>query len=148
MELLGNVTLLFLLALIVATPIYFSLFKYGFVKSILVSLIVSSALVVCTYWGSDAFTDLRLNMMGYDINGLSDSERLEGVPLEMREEATQLYQSTFGVGWPLSAILALSIFVTPYVLMIVSVATIYKMWRRKITPNKSSNSDAVNSAGS
>ncbi|MDN7131660.1 hypothetical protein JNO04_04735 [Halomonas sp. MC140] len=136
MEFLGYVTLFFLLSLVAVTPIYFSLFKYGFVKSILASVIVCSVLVVCIYWGSDVFADLRLSMMGYGINGLSDFERLEGVPLEMHKEATQLYQSTFGVGWPLSAILALSIFVAPYILIIVSFATFYKMWRSKNIPNK------------
>jgi hypothetical protein len=71
--------------------------------------------------------------MSSNVFSLSDTERLKGVLPEFREEANQLYQSRFGVGWPLSVILVLCIFVAPYILISVTAVILYKKWRKKIT---------------
>ena len=131
MEVLGYVLLFCLIVSLVVSPVYFSLFKYSFIKSLLASSLVCSLLVVCIYWGAGVFVDLRLSMMGYDLSEISDSARLEGVPIDRHEEANQLYQSTFGVGWPLSVILSLGIFVIPYILIVLTVVSFYKKFLRK-----------------
>ena len=140
MEALGYVILFGLVLLLIVLPIYFPL-KYSFIVSFFASSLVSFAVVVCIYWGADAFVDLRLSIMGYDLNAMSDSERLENVPLERREEANQLYQSRFGVGWPLSAILAMVFIVTPYILVASTLVTFYKKQRVSKSPNKQLKTD-------
>jgi hypothetical protein len=67
-------------------------------------LIISFALILGAYW-PHFYTEVRLELMGYDALGMSEGERLQNVVPEKHEIATQLYWSNMGVGWPLKAMI-------------------------------------------
>ena len=53
------------------------------------------------------YTDLRLNLMGFDFDGMSDIERTRNIVPELQAEATKLYWSHMGIGWPLKTIIGI-----------------------------------------
>ncbi len=117
METLGFIVELLILMIIVFTPIVCVCKNYSFVKLYLVSaLIISFMLIVGAYW-PHFYTDVRLDLMGFDFDGMSDAERGQNVAPEMREEATKLYWSNMGIGWPLKAIIWMVILL-PYPLIV------------------------------
>lgn len=59
------------------------------------------------------YVDFRLEELGYNQLGMAESERLENVDPAFHEEATGLYWSNMGLGWPLQAIL-IFVFILPY----------------------------------
>jgi len=73
-------------------------------------------LIVGAYW-PHFYTEVCLDLMGYDSLGMSETERLQNVVPEMHEEATQLYWSNMGVGWPMKAIIWMVILL-PYPLIV------------------------------
>ena len=54
------------------------------------------------FWGSYS-KDLTLMFMGYDLEGMSDIERLKSVDDSLKVRATSIFQSKQGVGWPVHA---------------------------------------------
>lgn len=79
---------------------------------------VAIIFIVCwsAFWPY-LYTDIRLQAMGFDFHGLSDAERVRNLAPSLRGEATELYWSGMGVGWPLTAILW-SIIFAPYPLVV------------------------------
>jgi hypothetical protein len=117
MDVLGKSILAFLALLVFAMPVYLALKKYSFIKFYLISLaFIIPLLFVAAYW-PHLYTDLRLQAMGFDFQGMSDAERIRNVAPELRDKATELYWSGMGVGWPLTAILWV-IILSPYPLAI------------------------------
>ena len=117
METLGFIVELLILTTIFFTPIVCVYKNYSFVKLYLVSVfIISFMLIAAAYW-PDFFTNVRLYLMGFDFDGMSDAERVQNVAYKMRGEAVKLYLSNMGIGWPLKAIFAIIIFL-PYPLIV------------------------------
>lgn len=107
---------LILIALIFA-PIFCVYKNYSFVKLYLVSVpIISFMLIIGGYW-PHFYTEVRLNLMGYDSLGMSEIERLQNVAPEMHEKATQLHWSNMGIGWTLKVIIWMVILL-PYPLIV------------------------------
>ncbi len=77
---------------------------------------ISFILILGAYW-PHFYTDLRLDLLGYDSLGMSELERLQNVSPEMRDKATQLYWSNMGIGWPMKAIIGMVILL-PYPLIV------------------------------
>lgn len=110
MEALGMTIQLGFVAAVVAIPIIgaskgYGLFLINFVSLPLIGLLIALA----AYW-PEFYTHLRLELMGFDFDGMSDAERAGNVLPELREEATALYWSNMGIGWPLKAMFGFALF--------------------------------------
>jgi hypothetical protein len=95
MELLGATIQWILLALMVATPFlmvfhsYRTSKKVGFVHANLISIPVCFGIVaILAYW-SHFYADIRLELMGFDFDGMSDAERARNIAPHLRDESTQ-----------------------------------------------------------
>ncbi|MBA6254391.1 hypothetical protein [Colwellia sp. MB3u-55] len=117
METLGFIVELLILMIIVFTPIVCVCKNYSFVKLYLVSALIISLMLIVGAYCPHFFTEVRLDSMGFDFEGMSDAERVQNVAPEMREEATKLYWSNMGNGWPMKAIIWM-VFLLPYPLIV------------------------------
>jgi hypothetical protein len=117
MEIVDFIVKSLILIILVFTSIFCVYKKYSFVKLYLISaLVISFMLIIGGYW-PNFYTEVRLDLMGYDSLGMSEAERLQNVAPEMHEEATQLHWSNMGVGWPLKVIIWMVILI-PYPLIV------------------------------
>ena len=125
MKILGSAVELLMLVIIVSAPIICICRGYGFIKLHLVSVpIIFFTIILAAYW-PHFYADLRLDLIGFDFNGMSDAERARDVVPEMREEATRLYSSNMGIGWPLKVIIWMTVLL-PYPSIIWLFALVYK----------------------
>ena len=130
MEILGIVVHFALLAAIVVVPIIVVSKGYDFLWTNIISLpIICFLLVLMAYWPY-FYTDFRLELMGFNFDGMSEAERVRNVLPELREEAKELYWSNMGIGWPLKAIFGIVLF-TPYPTVIWGCESLIKNVRRK-----------------
>lgn len=130
MEALGFAIQIGFLAAIVATPIVVVSKGYGVVRVNIVSLpLICSLIALAAYW-PHFYSDLRLELMGFDFEGMNDAERARNVLPELREEATTLYWSNMGVGWPLRMIYGIALFL-PYPTVVWGGGVLIKFMRRK-----------------
>jgi len=103
---------------------------YGFVRLNAISLpLICFLMTLVAYW-PHFYSDLRLELMGFDFEGMSDTERARNVLPETREEATALYWSNMGIGWPLKAIFGMVLF-APYPTVVWGGSVLVKHVRRK-----------------
>lgn len=129
MEILGIAIQLGFLIAIVVIPIIGASKGYGFIRVNIVSLpIICFLIVLLAYW-PHFYTDLRLELMGFDFEGMSDAERARSVLPEMRKEATALYWSNMGIGWPLKAIFGIAL-LAPYPTLVWGGTVLVKYIRR------------------
>jgi hypothetical protein len=135
MEILDFIVKSLVLLTLFVTPIVCVYKNYSFVKLYLVSApIISLMLIIGVYW-PQFYTELRLDLMGYNSFGMSESERLEGVIPEMHEKATNLYWSNMGIGWPLKAIIWMVILL-PYPLILWLFRFSYKQLVKRFSAKK------------
>ena len=113
METLGIAISIGLVALIVAYPIYVVSKGQGFVRTNLISIPIIFVLVIAGAYWPHFYKDVRLELMGFDFEGMSDEERTRHVSPERKGEAINLYWSLMGIGWPLKAIIGIVILL-PY----------------------------------
>jgi len=112
MDALGSCIQMGLITMIVVIPIVFVRKGYGFLKVNLISIpLIFLFVIMLAYW-PHFYDNFRLELMGFDFEGMSDAERAQNVAPELRDEATRLYWSHMGIGWPLKAIFGM-IFVLP-----------------------------------
>lgn len=105
MDNLGIAILLLLVVVIICTPLICAYKSLGIIRFHVISItIIIFTIVLGSYW-PHLYIDLRLELMGFDFQGMSDLERALNVAPELRAEATKLYWSNMGVGWPLTAVL-------------------------------------------
>lgn len=117
METLNHIVTFLIFTTIIVTPVFCVLKNYSFIKLYLVSTsLISLMLIVAAFW-PHFYTELRLDLMGFNFDGMSDAERAKNVAPELRAEATNLYWSNNGVGWPLKAIIWM-IILLPYPVLI------------------------------
>jgi len=110
---LGDIVRLVLTLLAIAVPVFCALKGYGVVKTNLVSLPIVFVILVLGAYLSHAYPLLLLKIMGFDLQGMNEAERLLMVAPALKDTATEIYSTIFGIGWPLKAMLAM-IFVSPY----------------------------------
>ncbi|MEL6354099.1 MAG: hypothetical protein AAFR58_20460, partial [Cyanobacteria bacterium J06627_28] len=122
---LGQIVNLTLTLLAIAVPILCVLKGYRFFKTNLISIPIICAIVILGAYLADAYPLIQLHFMGFDFDGLSDTERLRAVEPASRALATELYGSIFGIGWPLKAIFAM-VMVLPYPAAVWTVITLAK----------------------
>lgn len=130
METLGIAIQLGLLAAIVAIPIIGVSKGYSFVRLNAISLPLICFLIALTAYWPHYYSDLRLEHMGFDFEGMSAAERAKNVLPESQEEATELYWSKMGLGWPLKAIFGIVLF-APYPTLVWGGSVLVKQIRRK-----------------
>ncbi len=122
--------LLFLLNII--TPFLVS--KYLKVNKYIKLLLVSICLTLIfstlsTYWSEDLSNKIMYKIYGFDDYGMSDEERLRNVSIENRQAIQNIYEGSFGVGWPLKLIIMYVTIIIPY--NIVSCGVVYFYERKK-----------------
>ena len=128
METFGHAITLLLIILIILIPVYLFRKEYGFIKSMAFALPICVLLFIVISWWVDIWPDIRLGLMGYDLYGMSESERLANVPQELKEDATRIYLSRFGVGWPVKAIFGIVFYVIPYLLISLGGAAVWRKY--------------------
>jgi hypothetical protein len=111
-----TVTLLSYL-LILSTP--FLLSRYiktnNFFKLSLVSVVFTFTFsTLSTYWSEDLSDKLIYKIYGFDDYGMSEEERFGKVSLENRQTIQEIYNGSFGIGWPLKLIMMYVILLIPY----------------------------------
>jgi len=113
LESLGIAIQLLFMLIMVAVPVYCAFRRFSFLKLNLVSIpVVCLMISIGAYW-PHFYADLRLYLMDFDFDGMSDVERARNVAPELRELATKLYWSHMGIGWPLKAMIGMAL-LSPY----------------------------------
>lgn len=115
-EILGSigsiVESLFLLTFI-AVPIICAFRGYGFWRTNLIAIPLITLLITLWAWFIPFYDDFQLWVIGFDMMGMSDAERLRNVDVALHARAQVLYQANMGIGWPLKAIMS-AIMLLPY----------------------------------
>jgi hypothetical protein len=90
--------------------------KVTFVKFILISLATSTFLcVISTWWICEGGNNLLLKNYGITEYAIGDTERYQNIKPENIKRAKEIYESMFGIGWPLRAIMTYK-FYLPYLI--------------------------------
>lgn len=97
---------------------------YGFLKTNLISLPIIFAYVILGYYLLDVHPRIQLEHMGFDLYGMNDAERMNGVEPALRAKAEGLYDSLFGTA-SIKAMFAV-IFGVPYPSIVWTVLTLVK----------------------
>lgn len=84
-----------------------------------------------TYWSEVLSDKLIYTIFGFNEDGMSDLERLQNVSLANRQTIANIYEHSFGIGWPLQLIMLYIFMVLPYSLII---CTIIYNKRKKHSP--------------
>lgn len=119
MQYLVSAISFFMLAMILITPFVMPILlrRKGYVVSLVLSSFLS--LMTCVLLASlfaylpDLYASLRLDYLGFDIDGWSDEDRVRNIAPELRDEAIKLYRSRMGIGWTLQALIG-AILLIPY----------------------------------
>lgn len=105
--------------IILLTP--FLLHKYSkkiskyYITFLLASITLTFILsTLSTYWSEDISDQLMYKLYSFDDYGMSNEERFINVNLENRETIEEIYNGSFGIGWPLKLIMSFIIFMIPY----------------------------------
>lgn len=107
-------------------------FNNRFVPYLILSLIVSSALILTLAWWTDQSDQFLLSHYGYDFDAMNEIETFENVLPENMARVKELEISMMGIGWPLKAILSY-VFYVPYILIVYLSVYFYKKFERRIT---------------
>jgi len=113
MEVFGIVIQFGILVLIIAIPIVTVSKGYGFIQVNVISIPLICLLIVAGAFWPHFYSDFMLELMRFDFGGMNDVERVRNVSPELQGEATRLYWSNMGIGWPLKAIIGMVLLV-PY----------------------------------
>ena len=76
----------------------------------------------------DFYKFLRLTLLNFDFDGMSDDERVRNVSPDQKNIAIDLYWSNMGIGWPLKVIFLMFI-ATPYSIIIIAILKIIEYIR-------------------
>lgn len=120
------VTFSLLLGMIACPVLLARRLRFG--HALVASLCIACVLVAMWAFWPSVHADLRLQELGFDASGMSEFERMANVPASAREEASRIYDSQMGIGWPLRAL-----FLLPLVAICacIAVATT-RFWRRRV----------------
>ncbi|MGD1863322.1 MAG: hypothetical protein ACFB0D_02080 [Phormidesmis sp.] len=110
---LGDVIAFLLMVIAIAAPAICTLKGYTFLKTNLIAIPTLFAIIILSAYLADIYPLIQLQLLGFDLHGMSEAERMLNVAPASRALATELYGSIFGIGWPLKAIFAIVI-VSPY----------------------------------
>lgn len=130
MDIFGKIIIVGFLLFILATPIILSLKGYDNFKILAWSFPLMAAFIFLGSYWPHFYVDLRLELMGFDFDGMSDLDRARNVLPEFKEEATKLYWSTMGVGWPLKAFIWMVI-LSPYPFVVLGCKAFIKYLKRR-----------------
>ncbi|CAA0108632.1 Uncharacterised protein [BD1-7 clade bacterium] len=113
MDTFGFAVMLMFVFVIFTAPVYCCFKGFSFFKLYMVAFpIMAVFIVLASYW-PHFYSDIQLELMGFDQEGLSYEERTINVDPSLRENAEEIHWSGMGVGWPLTAMLWL-VFLSPY----------------------------------
>lgn len=101
-----------------------------YISFLLVSIILTFFIsTLSTYWSEDLADKLMYNIYGFDDYGMSDEERFKNVDLQNRQTIHEIYNGSFGIGWPLKLIMMFTIIMIPY--NIITCGVIHLFRRKK-----------------
>ncbi|MEZ4924434.1 MAG: hypothetical protein R2780_14780 [Crocinitomicaceae bacterium] len=76
------------------------------------------------YWAEYLSVEWMYNIYGFDPHGMSETDRwTKEISLDNRKTIEDLYNRSFGIGWPVKLILSYIIFIIPFNL--IACAVIY-----------------------
>lgn len=115
-----NDTLLYMLLILMAAIPFFingffksaTFFKALFFINLISLPLIFAGFLMISYW-PEFYADARLEMLGYDFEGMNLDERIRNIEPAFRAEAIQLAGANMGIGWPLQAMF-MSVFTAPY----------------------------------
>lgn len=107
MKLLVNVVFFIILLLIFIMPIVFIWKRkhFSFWSYLILNIFTSVFLIFFLAWFDDYSKNLLLEYYNFNFNALSETEQLKGVEPKNLNTVKKLYTSTFGIGWPVKAII-------------------------------------------
>ena len=127
---------LFSWLLILGTPILIGkkLKKNSYLTLLLFSIISTFIFsILSVYWSDDLSKEIIYKLYGFDSWGMGESERwTKELNVEDIKTIQKIYNSSFGIGWPLKLIMSYVFFMIPYNLIICGL--IYG-WKIKKTHN-------------
>jgi hypothetical protein len=130
MDVFGKIIIIGFLFFILATPIILSLKGYNNFRILALSFPLMAAFILLGSYWPHFYVDLRLELMGFDFDSMSDLDRARNVLPEFKEEATKLYWSTMGIGWPLQAFIWMVI-LSPYPFAVLGFKAFIKYLKRR-----------------
>lgn len=130
MDIFGNIILVGFLFCIFATPIILTLMSCNNFCFVVLSFILMAVFISLGAYWPHFYIDLRLELMSFDSNGMSDVDRARNVLPELKEEAIRLYWSTTGVGWPLRAFIWM-VLLSPYPFFVLGCKSFVQYLKRK-----------------
>lgn len=97
----------------------------NFLKLLISSLIFTFILCLLSiYWAEYLSVEWMYNIYGFDPHGMSETDRwTKEISLDNRKTIEDLYNRSFGIGWPVKLILSYIIFIIPFNL--IACAVIY-----------------------
>lgn len=134
MQALGILVHVLLIAGVIGVPLVLAAKNYGCVKVNIYAIPVCLIILWITVYWPEYFGHVRLELIGFDFDGMNDADRVRNVPAELREEALRLYWSHMGVGWPLKAIMA-SVMLLPYPTLAYFLIRLAKLIRGRFSRN-------------
>ncbi len=123
MENFITLTYFFIFILIIVHPFIVYRFlkkknKVTFVKFILFCLATSTFLcVLSAWWMCEGGNNLLLQNYGFTEYAMGEEERYQNAKPENIKRTKEIYESMFGIGWPLRAIMTY-VFYLPYLIFV------------------------------
>lgn len=134
LEILFSIITLVSYLMILSIPFLVSRYIKGnnYLLPLLVTITLTFVLsIVSTYWSEDLSDKLIYKFYGFDDYGMSDEERFGNVNIENRQTIQEIYDGSFGVGWPVKLIMIYVIIMIPYNFVACSIIYLFK--RKKST---------------
>lgn len=128
MDTLGIAVLLLFVLVIFSAPVYCCFKGFNFFKLYVVAFPIMAVFTVLACYWPHFYSDVQLELMGFDQEGLSYEERTINVDPSLRETAEELHWAGMGVGWPLTAMLWL-VFLSPFPTVVWLVSLLLKKSR-------------------
>lgn len=104
--------------------------KNNFISYVIFGILLTSILTFTLAWWSHLKNEMLLSHYGYDFDAMDDVQRYKNVSKENFDRVKELRISMMGIGWPLKAFMAYSIY-SPYLLIVYIVTYFYKKNKTK-----------------
>ena len=141
-ELIINIITFLIIAIFILAPFlaYFFLRKKIKIKKTLLrfglfflinTIIFGILTLLFTYWNEEMSKQIILNKFGFNSDGMNEVEYFQNVKPENKNRLKEIYESMFGIGWPLKAFFAFVIFSLPYNFLATLTLNIIEKIKRK-----------------
>ncbi len=95
---------------------------------ILLSCSTSGVILFFAAWWGAVSLDIRLELLGVNLDAMNDFERYKHVSQEYRELARELYSQSMGIGWSLRAMFMIAL-TMPYSLLVFALYFLFSKFK-------------------